>query len=162
MNKLKLVASISAIAVLSACMGNTTQTSASIMGMQSIAGVQRAAQAQPTETDLAMNCSQVNGELKSLYARSEEINKAEQARASKANLTSGLLDAGFSVLGAGAIANAGSAQAIANIGTATAAAGTVSSSVRGSSGPDAQAFNEAMAIAERSALLERVKLSKGC
>ena len=37
---------------LAGCMENTSKSSASIMGMQSIAGVQRAAQAQPSEKDL--------------------------------------------------------------------------------------------------------------
>ena len=109
-----------------------------------------------------MSCKAVQSELKSLYARSEAINKAERKRERKANLTGGLMEAGLSVLGAGAIANAGSAQAISNVGTATAVAGTAASGMRGSSGPDAQTYNQAMAIAERSALLERVKFAKGC
>lgn len=146
---------------LSGCMGGVSQTSANVMGMQSIAGVQRSAQAQPTEKDLALSCSQVQSELNRIYARMEEVNKSERARERQANLTGGLLDAGLSVVGAGAIANAGSAQAISNIGTATTAAGAAASTTRGS-GPSAQTYNEAMAMAERSSVLERVKLAKGC
>ncbi len=146
---------------LTGCMGRVSQTSASVMGMQSIAGMQRAAQAQPSEQDLTLSCAQVQSELNGLYARMEAINKAERARERKANLRGGLLDAGLSVVGAGAIANAGSAQSISNIGTATTVAGTAANATRGS-GPNAQTYNEAMAIAERSSILERVKLSKGC
>jgi len=146
---------------LTGCMGGVSQTSANVMGMQSIAGMQRAAQAQPSEQDLTLSCAQVQSELNGLYARMEAINKAERARERKANLRGGLLDAGLSVVGAGAIANAGSAQSISNIGTATTVASTAANATRGS-GPNAQTYNEAMAIAERSSILERVKVSKGC
>lgn len=141
---------------LTGCMGGVSQTSANVMGMQSIAGMQRAAQAQPSEQDLTLSCAQVQSELNGLYARMEAINKAERARERKANLRGGLLDAGLSVVGAGAIANAGSAQSISNIGTATTVAGTAANATRGS-GPNAQTYNEAMAIAERSSILERVQ-----
>ncbi|ATG41717.1 hypothetical protein [Phaeobacter piscinae] len=162
MKTIKRAVAVAGLMGLAGCMGNTSQTSANIMGLQSMAGVQRAAQAQPSEKDLAMSCSEVKEELGTLYARSEAINKAERKRERKANLTGGLMEAGLSVLGAGAIANAGSAQSISNVGTATAVAGTAASGVRGSGGPDAQTYNTALAIAERSALLERVKLANGC
>ena len=156
------VATAAGLMALAGCMSNVSQTSANIMGLQSVAGVQRAAQAQPAEKDLAMSCKEVEGELGTLYARMDGINKAERKRERKANLTGGLLNAGISVLGAGAITNAGSAQSISNIGTATTVAGTAASAASGSNGPNAQAYNEGLAIAERSAVLERVKLSKGC
>lgn len=147
--------------VLSGCMSDVSQTSTNVMGIQSIAGVQRAAQTQPTQQDLARSCSDVQKELDQLYARSEAINKAETARQRKTNLTNGLLNAGLSVVGADAIASAGSAQAISNVGTATTLAGAAVNS-SGASGPTSQTYTQAMALAERSALLERVKLSKGC
>lgn len=162
MSRIKYIATAACITALTGCVSNVSQTSANIMGLQSIAGVQRAAQAQPTEKDLALSCKEVESELGTLYARSEEINKAERKRERKANLTGGLMEAGLSVLGAGAIASAGSVQSISNASTATALAGTAANGVRGSGGPDAQTYNEALAIAERSALLERVKLANGC
>lgn len=162
MKTLKRAVAIAGLVGLAACADNISQTSASVMGMQSIAGVQRAAQAQPADTDLAMSCSQVQSELTTLYARMDEINKAQRARERKANLTGGLLEAGLSIAGAGAIANAGSAQEISNIGTAATVAGTAAGAATGSSGPSAQTYNEVMAVAERSSVLERVKVSKGC
>ena len=54
----------------------------------------------------------------------------------------------------GAAAQAGHIEAVVEPRTAANA-------TRGS-GPNAQTYNEAMAIAERSSILERVKLSKGC
>ena len=95
---------------------NTSRTSAKIMGLQSMTGVQRAAQAQPSEQDPAMSRDEVQTELSTLYARSEALNKAERKRERKANLTGGLMKAGLSVFDAGAIAASG---------------------VRGSGGPDA-------------------------
>jgi hypothetical protein len=145
-----------------ACTEQVSQTSANVLGLNSIASVQRAAQATPTEKDLAMSCAQIDAELKTLYARTEEINKAERARERKAGLTQGLLDAGLSVVGASAIANAGSAQAISNVGTATALAGSASSAAVGSGGPNQKAYNQALALAERSSVLERAKVEKGC
>lgn len=147
---------------VSACTDQISQTSANVVGLNSIASVQRAAQTQPTAQDMALSCAQINSELNSLYAKSEEINKAERARERKAGLTQGLLDAGLSVVGAGAIANAGSAQAISNVGTATALAGSAGATAIGSSGPDQQAYNQVLAMAERSSVLERTKVAKGC
>ncbi|WP_171182272.1 hypothetical protein [Ruegeria sp. HKCCD8929] len=153
---------MSATLILSACSGGTSQTSANVLGLQSISGVQRAALAAPSEKELAMNCAQIEAELARHYARMEEINRAERARERQTNLTGGLVDAGLSVLGAGAIANAGSAQGIRNVGTATNLVGTAAQSATRGSGPNAQTYNEALAISERSAVLERVKLDKGC
>ncbi|MES0864809.1 hypothetical protein ABLN87_20860 [Ruegeria sp. SCPT10] len=150
-----------ASATLTACSDSMTQTSANIMGMQSIAGVQRASNTEPSSADLAMSCGQINSELSSLYAEIETINKAERARERKANLTGGLLDAGLSVVGAGALANAGSAQAISNVGTATAVAGAATDGLT-ASGPDAGTFNRQFALVERTSVLERTKVAKGC
>ena len=159
----KTAAFLIAVGVLqSGCMGSSSGLSSQVAAMQGIAGVQRSAQATATKEDLAMSCPQIDAELKRHYARMEQINKAERARERQANLTGGLLDAGLSVVGAGAIANAGSAQTIRNVGTATTVAGSAASAATASAGPDAQTYNEALAISERSALLGRVKLQKGC
>ncbi|WP_156916739.1 MULTISPECIES: hypothetical protein [Leisingera] len=162
MKTIKRAVAVAGLMGLAGCMGNTSQTSANIMGLQSMTGVQRAAQTQPSEQDLAMSCGEAQTELGTLYARSDAINQAERKQERKASLTGGLIEAGLSVIGAGAIADAGSAQAISNVGMATVVAGTAASGVRGSGGPDAQTYNEALAIAERSALLERVKLANDC
>lgn len=146
---------------LAGCGDAVSRTSANIVGVQSVAGVHRAANSEPSKADLAMSCSQIDGELSSIYAQMDQINKAERAKERKANLTGGLLDAGLSVVGAGAIANAGSAQAISNVGTATTLAGAAVNGA-GAPGTDVGTYNKALAIAERSSVLERAKVAKGC
>ena len=147
---------------LGACSTGTSQVSSMTSAMSAFGGVANASTARPTKQDLAKSCSTINAELQGLYAQMEKINAAERSRERQQSLTNGLMNAGLSVVGAGAMMNAGSAQALSNIGAATNVAGTAASSAIGGSGPDQQTVNQATAIAQKSARLERAKLEKGC
>ncbi len=159
---LKITGWALALATLSACMGGSSQTASLATSQSAMSAVMRAGQTQPSEKDMAMSCKAIDAELTGLYAQFEEINKAERARERKAGLTSGLLSAGISFAGISALGNAGSVQAMQNIGTATSVASTAASASQGAGGPNAQTLNKATAIQERSAVLERAKLAKGC
>lgn len=148
-----------ALFAVAGCMSDVSQH---MMARQSMTDLQRAAHAEPSEQDLAMSCPAIDTELSTLYARLETINKGERARQRKASLTSGLLDAGLSMAAGSAMAHAGSAEGLRQVGAATSVASTAADVATSGSGPTARTYNEGMAITERSALLERVKLSKGC
>ncbi|MGB1216175.1 MAG: hypothetical protein ACPG4X_22640, partial [Pikeienuella sp.] len=84
-----------------------------------------------------------------------------ERRQRRAGLGAGLLNAGISVLGGSAIANAGSADAIRNAGVATdLARGAANASTANS--PDLQSVNSSTALAGRAAQLERTKVQMGC
>ena len=152
-----------AVCGLSACMGNpSTQATSAIMGHSAISGVVNASRSAPSEADLAMSCPAIDQQLGRIYAETEEINRVERVRERKAGLLRGTLNAGASVIGAGAIASAGSAEAIANTGTAITVAGAAANAAVGHTGPDAQTLNRGMALQERAAVLERTKVKKGC
>lgn len=160
--RLAMLTGLLSAMALSACMGTTSQTTSSVTSQSAMSSVLRASQTEPTSRDLAMTCKQIDSELGTVYAKFEQINKAERAREKKTGLTSGLLNAGISLIGAGAITDAGSAGAIGNIGTATTLAGSAANASVGSGGPDAKAYNQALALQERAAVLERAKIAKGC
>lgn len=155
-------ASLASITLLAGCFGSTSQLSSMTGATSAFAGVVDASATQPTATDLSKSCAALKTDLDVTYARIEEINKAERARETRQNLASGALNTGLSLLGAGAIANAGSAQAISNIGTATSLAGTAANSAVGAGGPDQKTINQATALAQKSARLEKARVEKGC
>ncbi|WP_299288998.1 hypothetical protein [uncultured Tateyamaria sp.] len=153
---------ISALA-LSACDSGQSQVLGASQSLNAIAGVQRAAQSQPSEADLSLSCASIAGELNSIYARLSEIDQAQRAVQRKRNIQKGMINTGISILGAGAIANAGSVNGIRNTSTAVGAAGMAANGVRANGSPeDGRALNEALALQERAANLERAKVGKGC
>ncbi|WP_299155030.1 TrbI/VirB10 family protein [uncultured Tateyamaria sp.] len=92
-----------------------------------------------------------------------EIDQAQRAVQRKRNIQNGMINTGISILGAGAIANAGSVNGIRNASTAVGAAGMAANGVRANgSREDGRALNEALALQERAANLERAKVGKGC
>ncbi|QEP30419.1 hypothetical protein [Pukyongiella litopenaei] len=162
MNSIKTTAAaLGACLILSACFGGGSQTTTNVTAMNGLSSVASASARQPTKADLGQSCAALDAELTTLYAQAGEIDRAERARSRRAGLTLGLLDAGLSVAGAGALTKAGSVQAIRNVGTATALAGSATAATGGAS-VDPQAYNRMLAISERAAVLERAKVAKGC
>ena len=156
-----ILMSATAAMALSGCMG-TSQTSSHAAAMSGMAVVQRAADSQPTQTDLAKSCAQIEAELSRLYARSAELERAARAEERKTSLARGAVNTGLAALTMSGLTGAGSVSEIRNVQTASTVAGTVANSTMGSSGPDARTTNETMAVFERTSLLERTKLQKGC
>lgn len=153
---------ISALA-LAACDSGQSQVLGASQSLNAIAGVQRAAQSQPSDTDLALSCGAIASELNTIYVRLSEIDKQQRAVQRKRNIQNGMISTGISILGAGAIANAGSVNGIRNASTAVGAAGAVANGTRSNGSPeDGRALNEALALQERAATLERAKVGKGC
>jgi len=162
-SRLSSVALVFSVAVLSACDGGQSQTLGASQSLSALAGVQRAAQSQPTDADLALSCSAMASELNTIYAKLSEIDRNQRAVQRQRNIQNGMINTGISILGAGAIANAGSVTGIRNASTAVGAAGMVANGARSNGSPeDGRALNQALALQERAALLERAKVSKGC
>ena len=159
--KYPITATIAAM-FLSGCMGTTSQTSANATALNSIATVQRTANTQPTQAELGKSCSEINAELNRLYARNAELEKAARAQERKGALGRGLLNAGIAAATLGGMTNAGSVDQIKTVSTAATVARTGADAAMGTSGPDARTTSETLAIFERTSLLERAKLSKGC
>lgn len=159
-NKTKTtLAAIACTLSLSACVGGGT--SQAIVANSAFGGALAAAQTPVSETDLARSCSDINAELRNIYARVEQVNAEEEKRQRRAGLTNGLLNTGITILGGSAIAGAGSAGAIRNAGVATdVARGAANAS--SATGPDLQTVNSQSALAGRAAQLERTKAQKGC
>ena len=146
---------------LTGCMGSS-QTRSNATALSGLATIQRASDSQPTQTDLAMSCREIDGELNRLYARSEELERTARAQERKGALARGAVSTGLAALTFGGITNAGSVSEIQNVHTASTVANTAASATMGNSGPDARTTNETLAIFERTSLLERTKLQKGC
>lgn len=144
---------------LSACVGGTT--SQAVVANSALGGTIGATQTPVSETDLARSCADIDAELANVYARFEQIQAAEQQRQRRAGIGAGLLNAGISVLGGSAIANAGSADAIRTAGAATDLARGAANASSATS-PDLQTVNSSTALAGRAAQLERTKVQKGC
>ncbi len=158
-----LLGAIVASMVLSACDTGQSQVSGASQSLNAIAGLQRTVQAEPGSADLALSCGEIGSELRTVYARLSEIETAQRAVERKRNVQNGMLNAGISILGAGAIANAGSVNGIRNAGIAVGAAGSVANGARSNgSHEDSRALNEALALQERASLLERIKVKNGC
>ena len=154
---------VSAFVLLAACDGGQSQVIGASQSLNAIAGVQRAAQSQPTEQDLALSCGAIGNELNAAYARLNEIEETQRAVERKRNVQNGVLNTGISILGAGALANAGSVTGIRNTSAAVTAAGAIANSAQSNgSASDGRALNEALALQERASVLERVKVGKGC
>ena len=153
---------LSAAMALSGCMGSSSQTGAHGTALNSMSMVNRAANSEPSQSDLNKSCSEIDAELARLYARNEELERAAKAEQRKGALARGAVNAGLSALTYKGITNAGSASGIRKVGTASSLAGGVANVTMGGSGPDAKTMNQSMAIYERTSLLERTKLSKGC
>lgn len=157
MIKSKIIISVTALSMtLSAC-GPTAQFQKATQSMQSVT----AARAPLSESDLALSCEKIDQDLTKLYARYEELEAAERSRQQKAGLLNGALSVGVGILGGTALASAGSVEAINNVGVATSVAGSAVDALT-DTGLDQQSLNKTTAVAERTAILERVKIEKGC
>lgn len=152
-----------ALLALAACMGTGTATDM----MVASTGMKNMLQATqpPSEADMALSCAEVQIRLGNLYARYEEIDRQQRARASQAAVVGGVLGVGTHLVGGQLLGAAGnSVQGM----QAAAAATSYGSAALGqvitgeTSAQKLRDVNDASLLAQRIGQLEKVKFEKGC
>lgn len=147
---------------LAACMGGGTATDM----MVASTGMKNMLQATqpPSAADMALTCPEVTVRLGNLYARYEEVDRQQRARASQAAVVDGVLGVGTHLVGGQLLGAGASVQGM----QAAAAATSYGSAALGqvitgeSSAQKLRDVNDASLLAQRIGQLEKVKFEKGC
>ena len=119
----------------------------------------------PSAADMALSCPEVTTRLNNLYARYQEVDRQQRARASQAAMVDGVLGVGTHLVGGQLLGVAGSSvQGM----QAAAAATSYGSSALGqvitgeTSAQKLRDVNDATLLAQRIGQLEKVKFEKFC
>lgn len=148
---------------LAGCMGGGT--AADMMVASTGMKTMMQATQPPSAADMALSCPEVATRLGNLYARYEEIDRQQRARANQAALVDGVLGVGTHLVGGQLLGAAGNSvqgmqAAAAATGYGSAALGQVITGE--SSASRLRDVNDASLLAQRIGQLEKVKLEKGC